>query len=105
QHFHEHADSIAHGMDARVSAVRPLHGHFLDFHSKLAGEKENFGVKSPAFDALQRENGVGSAAREGFESALRVVVGKAENKAQGKVEDASQELAMQGLALGLQFGT
>ena len=68
----------------------PLHGHFFDFHPEFASQEEKFGIESPALDALQREDGVGGTAGEGFEPALRVAVGQTEEDAQGQVEDASK---------------
>ena len=51
------------------------------------------------------KNSLGGAPCEGLESALGIEVGKAENDAQGQIENTPEELPMQRLALGLEFGT
>ena len=52
----------------------------------------------------RRKDGFDGGAPEGFEATLRVGEVKAERETQDQVEDAAEELAVQGLALGLSFG-
>src|SRR5579863_846321 len=91
-------------MDTGPAAVAPQHGDFLHLKSKFAGEEKNLGIESPALDFLQREDGLDGGLAEGFESALRIGELEAERDAQQEIEDAAEDLAMQGLALRLGFG-
>lgn len=100
----EHAQAVAEGVEARAFAVRPDDRNFFDGETEAAGEEENFRIEAPALDALKREDALSSRAAEGFESTLRVGEIEAEKKAQGEIEDAPEELAVEGLALGLQVG-
>lgn len=91
-------------MDAGVAAVSPGDGDFFDFEAELAGEEKNFRIESPALDLLTREDRIDGGALEGFESALCVGVVEAERETEKEIEDASDDLAVKWLALGLRFG-
>jgi hypothetical protein len=58
-------------------------------------------VEAPALDGLELEDGLGGLAGEGLEAALGVGKGQAHDEAGDDVEAAAEELAVEGLALGL----
>src|SRR5260370_498572 len=82
--------------------MRPLDRDFCDFKSKPVGEEEKLGIEAPALDALPGKDGIGGAAGEGLESALRIFLLEIENNSERQVEDASEKLAMKRLLLNLQ---
>src|SRR5690348_6303922 len=104
QHLLEHARAINEGVDAGVSAVSPCDRDFRYLEAEFAGEEKNLGIESPALDLLPRENRLGRRAFERLESALRVGELKSQCDSQKQVEDASEELTVQRLALSLQLG-
>ena len=59
-------------MNAGAPAVPPLHGHFVHAETELARQKKNLRIEAPALDALQRQNRLRRAPREGLEAALRI---------------------------------
>src|SRR5260370_24787249 len=73
-----------------------------DFKSKPVGEEEKLGIEAPALDPLPGKDGIGGAAGEGLESALRIFLLEIENNSERQVEDASEKLAMKRLLLNLQ---
>ena len=100
----DHARAIDQGIDARATAVSPCDRDFLYFETELAGEEKNLGIKSPTLNFLQREDCLDRGLFESLESALGVLELKAQGEAQQQVEDAAENLAVQGLPLGLRFG-
>ena len=58
QHLHDHAGAVDQRIDASSAAVSPGDWDFLHIEFQLSGEKENLGIESPAFDFLQREDGL-----------------------------------------------
>src|SRR5260370_29993610 len=82
--------------------MRPRHRDFCDFKSKRVGEEEKLGIEAPALDPLPGKDGIGGAAGEGLESALRIFLLEIENNSERQVEDASEKLAMKRLLLNLQ---
>ena len=91
-------------MNSRAAAMRPGHGNLLHAESEFAGEKKNFGIESPALDFLQRENFLYRLLLKSFVAALRILETKAESNSQQQIKNTAEELAMEGLALGLGFG-
>ena len=85
-------------------AMRPLHRNLSYFESKLSSQKKNFWIEAPALNLLQRKDGLRRRTGESFEAALGIVKAQIQDQAQGEIENASEKLPMQGLALGLQLG-
>src|ERR1700733_9884404 len=73
EQFTEHANAIAQGMDAGSLAMRPRHRDLADDEAELLGQVEQFRIKSPALDPLQRKNCLGAASRESLKAALRIL--------------------------------
>ena len=82
----------------------PNHRHFLNFKTDLTREKENLRIEAPALDLLQREDCECSPLPKRLEAALRIFEVQAQSDAQQQIENSPKKLAMQRLALGLQFG-
>src|SRR5260370_9819613 len=82
--------------------MRPLDRDFCDFKSKPVGEEEKLGIEAPALDPLPGKDGIGGAAGEGLDSALRIFLLEIENNSERQVEDASEKLAMKRVLLNLQ---
>jgi len=97
-------EAVAKVADAGAGVVGPADGDFLDVIAALEGDEENFRIESPAFDGLELEDGLGGGAGEGFESALSVGEGQAHNEAREGVETSAEDLAVEGLAMGLAAG-
>ena len=91
-------------MDAGLATMSPGDRNLLNFETELARQKQNLRIESPAFDFLKREDRLHCRLLEGFEAALRVFEFQPEREAQDQVEDSSEELTMQRLALRLGLG-
>src|SRR5262252_3452587 len=91
-------------MEFGTFIMAPGNRHFDNFELLPMGQKQDFGIKAPAIDSLERENRLRCLVREGFEAALRVAIGKQEDRTQIKIEDAGQQLARQWLSLELKRG-
>src|SRR5258708_37180094 len=79
----------------------PDHGYLSDFHLHFVGEKQDLRIKSPTGNALERKNLLRGLACECFEAALCIVIRKPQEPAQIQVVEASQNLALERLALHL----
>src|SRR5579862_623237 len=81
----------------------PFHGDFYDFELQLAGEIEEFRIKTPAFNFLQGKDLAGGIAGKCLEAALGILETKAQGDAQHQIKYASENLPVEGLALRLQI--
>jgi hypothetical protein len=104
KHFHHHAGTVDQGIDAGSTAVPPDDGNFLHFEFELSSQEENLGIKTPAFNFLEREDRLNCGSPESFEAALGVLEFQTKGEAQDQVVDSAEELAVQRLALRLGFG-
>src|SRR5260370_11661917 len=77
------------------------HGYLSDFHLQFVGQKQDLRIKSPTGNALERKNLLRGFTCECFEAALRIVIRKPQERAQVQVVEASQNLALERLALHL----
>ncbi len=82
----------------------PNHRDFLNFKTELTRQKENLRIEAPALDLLRREDCECSPLPKRLEAALRIFELQAQSDAQQQIENSAKKLAMQRLALGLQFG-
>src|SRR5581483_1407494 len=103
ENFRHHLRAVAHRVDSGSLAVRPRDRYFGYLESQLACKEKQFGIESPAFDPLLRENLRGRVAGKSFKTALRVLVVQAQHHARDQVEHASEQLPSPGLPLRLQF--
>src|SRR5919198_401555 len=104
QQFDEHLQSVCERVDFGALVVCPFHRYLDGDHSGLVAEEQDLGVEPPALDALPRKDGLGRPAGKGFEAALRVFEAQAQNDSQQQVEDTTEELTIERLALGLELG-
>src|SRR5260370_27036479 len=103
ENFNEHAGPSRHAVEGCSATVTPGDRDFLYCEPELARQKKNFGIKSPALNLLQRKDGLCGPALEGFEPALRVRELQPESDSKQHVENASEQLPVQRLALCLQL--
>ena len=92
-------------MNARSAAVAPRNRHFFYFESEFSRQEKNFRIESPALDFLQRKNRVDGGPLERLEPALRIGKMQAKREPEQEIKNASEDLPVQRLALGLHFGT
>src|ERR1022692_3917278 len=104
KHFQHHAGTVDQWIDAGSTAVPPDDGNFLHFEFELPSQEENLGIKTPAFNLLQREDRLNCGSPESFEAALGVLEFQTKGEAQDQVVDSAEELAVQRLPLRLGFG-
>jgi hypothetical protein len=83
--------------------VSPCDRDFHNFELKLFRQIKYFRVEAPPFNLLQREDGLGGMASEGFEAALCILEIEPKYDAQQQVENTSKNLAVKRLPLGLQI--
>jgi hypothetical protein len=100
-HFFEHFEAVFEVGDAGALVVAPGDGDFNDAEFEFAGDEEDFGVEAPALDGLEAEDGLSGFAFEGFEAALGIFEGEADDATCDPVETAAEEAAVDGLVDGL----
>src|ERR1700741_4839419 len=83
--------------------MRPLDRHLSHLEPEFSREEENLGIETPTLNVLQGKDQLRGSPRERLEPALRVSKVQTEHDAQGEIEYPSKKLAMQWLALGLEF--
>src|ERR1035438_7053379 len=82
KHFQHHAGTVDQWIDAGSTAVPPDDGNFLHFEFELPSQEENLGIKTPAFNLLQREDRLNCGSPESFEAALGVLEFQTKGEAQ-----------------------
>src|ERR1700739_4271930 len=97
----QHLQSVAQIAHPAALIVRPAHRHLDHTKSSLDGNKQNFGVETPALDGLKLENGLRRRPRKGLETTLRIGKRQLHHHAANRVETPPEKLPIQRLAMDL----
>ena len=81
----------------------PFHRDLDGAQLELVGQKQQLRIEAPALDVLPRKNRVCRRPGKCLEAALRVAIAQSQDDPQTEVEQPSVQLAIPGLAFGLQF--
>ena len=97
----QHFQSVSQVADFRAFVVSPAYWNFDNAIAALEGDEQNLGVKAPALNCLQLENGLGGGAGKRLESTLCVGEMQSHYSPNDGVEAAAEDLTVEGLAMGL----
>ncbi len=76
----------------------PGDGDFRNLEAQLARDGEDFDVKTPTLQPLERENRLGSFGTEALEATLCVLQAGQDEQAHEEVIDTSDEMAVEGFS-------
>ena len=94
-----HAQGVLRGAQFGFGVELPSDGDFADGEAEAAGEVEQFDVERPAGQGLQAKDLFGGRGGEAFESALGVVQAGQDQGADGEVDGAPAEVAVDRLVV------